>query len=133
MPVWPEPLGLAGYIYGPAKKDLQSPVIIEASLPEPFTFRVRVGTVSASSRLEVFVDRPAEPIWSQDFKPRPGILEAGRVHAPVEYIPEHLRSGLRHPVPTCRREIRLNNTVGDWLTVTEIGLQLPTAGRSPCT
>ena len=28
------------------------------------------------------------------------------------------------PLPACRRQIRLDNTVGDWMTITEIGLQL---------
>ncbi len=131
VPMWPEPLGWAGYLYGPTKKDMQSPMVVEANLPAPFMFRVRVGTVSASSRLEISVDRAAGPVWSQDFKPGPG---AGPWKQ-VVYMPQW---GIYQnvydqefiiPIPACRRQIRLNNTVGDWMTITEVGLQLAD-GRS---
>ncbi|MBM4029051.1 MAG: glycoside hydrolase [Planctomycetes bacterium] len=125
VPVWPEPLGCAGYLYGPVKKDMQSPVILQADLPEPFTFRVRVGTVSSASRLEISRDREGV-IWSQDFKPGPG----DGPWKQVVYRPEWntyqniYDQEFAIPIPLCRRQIRLDNTAGDWLTITEIGLQL---------
>ena len=131
VPTWPEPLGCAGYLYGPVKKTMQSPVLIEANLPEPFTFHVRVGIVSHSSRLEVSVDRGRGMIWHQDFKPGPG----DGPWKEVVYVPEWnvyqnvYDQDFAIPIPVCRREIRLDNTVGDWLTITEIGLELAD-GRS---
>lgn len=126
VPMWPEPLGFAGYLYGPAKEDMQSPMVIEANLPEPFTFHVRVGTVSDSGQVEVAVDRGRTMVWRQDFKPGPG-------EGPwkeVVYVPQWnvyqniYDQEFTIPVPLCRREIRLDNTVGDWLTITEIGFEL---------
>ncbi len=123
-PVWPQPLGCAGHLYGPAKKDLQSPIVIEANLPAPFTLRVRVGTVSESSRLTVAVDRRG--VWQQDFKCGPG---AGPWKQ-VVFVPEWgvyqniYDQEFSIPVPGCRREIRLDNTAGDWMTITEIGFQM---------
>jgi aryl-phospho-beta-D-glucosidase BglC (GH1 family) len=126
VPVWPEPLGCAGYLYGPGKKEMQSPAIIEANLPEPFTLHVRVGTVSSAGRLEVTVDRPGRATWSQDFKPGPG---AGPWKQ-VVYVPQwNVYQNIYDqefiiPLTACRRQIRLDNTAGDWMTITEIGLQL---------
>jgi aryl-phospho-beta-D-glucosidase BglC (GH1 family) len=126
VPVWPEPLGWAGYLYGPAKKEMQSSAVIEVNLPEPFTFHVRVGTVSSASRLEVKLDRSARTAWSQDFKPGPG---AGPWKQAV-YVPEWgiyqniYDQDFAIPLAGCRRQICLDNTVGDWLTITEVGLQL---------
>lgn len=131
VPMWPEPLGFAGYLYGPAKKDMQSPMVIEADVPEPFTFHVRVGTVSHSGRLEVLVDRGRGTVWRQDFKPGPGEGPWKQ----VVYVPQWdvyqniYDQEFAIPVPVCRRDIRLNNTVGDWLTITEIGFEMAD-GRS---
>jgi len=126
VPVWPEPLGWAGYLYGPSKKEMQSPMVIEMNLAAPFTFHVRIGTVSASSRLEVSVDRGSGPVWSQDFKPGPGVGPWKQVvYMPQWGIYQNIYDqGFVIPIPACRRQMRLNNTVGDWMTITEIGLQM---------
>jgi hypothetical protein len=126
VPAWPELLGFAGYLYGPMKRDMQSPAVVEVNLPAPFTFRVRVGTVSHSGRLEVRVDRGRGIVWQQDFAPGPGPGPWQQ----VVYVPEWdvyqnvYDQEFTIPVPSCRREIRLENTAGDWLTLTEIGFDL---------
>ena len=131
VPTWPEPLGCAGYLYGPSKKDLQSSVIIEANLPEPFTFQVRVGTVSQSGRLVVSVDLGRRGVWQQDFRPGPGDGPWNK----VVYVPQWdvyqniYDQEFSIPFTACQREIRLENTVGDWMTITEIGFQMA-GGRS---
>jgi aryl-phospho-beta-D-glucosidase BglC (GH1 family) len=125
VPVWPQPLGWSGYLYGPSKKDMQSPAVIEANLPTPFTFHLRVGAVSDSGRLELTVDR-GSPVWSQDFKPGPG---AGPWKQ-VVYVPQWgvyqniYDQDFAIPIPACHLRMLLNNTVGDWLTITQIGIQL---------
>lgn len=125
-PMWPEPLGFSGYLYGPTKPSMQSPAVIEVNLPQPFTFRVRVGTVSHSSRLQVRVDGNRRTAWQQDFKPGPG---AGPWKQ-VVYVPEWntyqnlYDQEFAVPIRSCRREIRLENVAGDWLTITEIGIDL---------
>ena len=125
VPTWPEPLGWDGYLYGPSKKEMQSPAIIEANLPAPFTFHLRVGTVSDSGRLELTVDR-GNPIWSQDFKPGPGTGPWKQ----VVYVPQWgvyqnvYDQEFVIPIPACRWRMLLNDTVGDWLTITQIGIQL---------
>jgi hypothetical protein len=127
-PTWPQPLGCAGYLYGPAKKDLQSPIVIEANLPVPFTLRLRVGTVSESSRLTVAVDRRG--VWQQDFKPGPGTGPWKQVVLVPEWgVYQNIYDQeFSIPVPGCRREIRLDNTAGDWMTITEIGFQMADGG-----
>lgn len=125
-PVWPEPLGCSGYLYGPVKASMQSPAIIDVNLPEPFTFHVRVGTVSHSGRLQVLVDRGRGMVWQQDFKPGPGEGPWKQ----VVYVPQWdvyqniYDQDFAIDIPSCRRDIRLENTVGDWLTITEIGFDL---------
>jgi hypothetical protein len=84
-----------------------------------------VGTVSDSGRLEVSADREGV-VWHQDFKPGPG----GGPWKQVVYVPEWkvyqniYDQEFVIPIAACRRRIQLDNTVGDWLTITEIGLQL---------
>jgi len=131
LPMWPEPLGCAGYLYGPTKKDMQSPMIIDANIPEPFTFHVRVGTVSSSSRLEVCVDGVRRNAWSQDFKPGPGEGPWKQVvYVPQWNVYQNIYDqDFAIPFRVCHREIRLDNTAGDWLTITEIGFELAD-GRS---
>jgi aryl-phospho-beta-D-glucosidase BglC (GH1 family) len=130
VPTWPEPLGCSGYLYGPTKKDMQSPVILLANVPEPFTFFVRVGTVSHSSRLEVALDRKGV-VWTQDFKPGPGEGPWKQ----VVYVPQWgvyqniYDQEFAILIPACQRQIRLDNTVGDWMTITELGLQLADGRR----
>jgi aryl-phospho-beta-D-glucosidase BglC (GH1 family) len=125
-PMWPEPLGCSGYLYGPTKKDMQSPIIIDANIPGPFTFHVRVGTVSSSSRLQVSVDGVSRSAWYQDFQPGPGEGPWKQVvYVPQWNIYQNIYDqefAIRFLL--CRREIRLNNIAGDWLTITEIGLEL---------
>jgi aryl-phospho-beta-D-glucosidase BglC (GH1 family) len=126
VPIWPEPLGFAGYLYGPSKKSMQSPAILDVNLPEPFTFHVRVGTVSYAGRLQVSVDLGRRMVWRQDFKPGPGEGPWKQ----VVFVPEWnvyqniYDQDFAIPIPSCRREIRLENTEGDWLTITEIALEL---------
>ena len=131
VPMWPQPLGCAGFLYGPAKKDMQSPVIIEANLPEPFTFHVRVGTVSDSGRLKVSTDRGRGTVWYQDFKCGPGEEPWKQaVYMPQWNIYQNIYDqDFAIPIPACRRDIRLDNVAGDWLTITEIGIGLAD-GRS---
>jgi aryl-phospho-beta-D-glucosidase BglC (GH1 family) len=131
IPTWPEPLGCAGYLYGPVKKDLQTPMFIEATLPEPFTFHVRVGTVSDSSRLQVSVDRGRGITWHQDFKCGPGEGPWKQaVYMPEWNIYQNIYDqDFAIPIPGCRWQIRLDNTEGDWLSITRIELQLAD-GRS---
>ncbi|MBN1508669.1 MAG: cellulase family glycosylhydrolase [Sedimentisphaerales bacterium] len=125
-PMWPEPLGCSGYLYGPAKQDMQSPMVIEANIAEPFTFHVRVGTVSSSSRLQIRVDGVSRNTWYQDFKPGPGEGPWKQVvYVPQWNIYQNIYDQeFAIPFLICRREIRLNNIAGDWMTITEIGLEL---------
>ncbi|MEN6334039.1 MAG: cellulase family glycosylhydrolase [Phycisphaerales bacterium] len=126
LPMWPEPLGCSGYLYGPMKQNMQSSAVIEANLPGPFTFRVRVGTVSHSSRLQVLVDRGRGAAWSQDFTPGPGEGPWKQ----VVYVPQWgtyqnvYDQEFAIPVSACRQQIRLSNTAGDWMTITEIAIEL---------
>ena len=126
LPMWPEPLGFSGYLYGPAKQNMQSSMVLDARISEPFTFRVRVGTVSHSSKLQVLVDRGRSAAWSQDFTPGPGEGPWKQ----VVYMPQWdtyqnvYDQEFAIPVPQCNQQIRLSNTVGDWMTITEIGIDL---------
>lgn len=131
VPTWPQPLGLSGYLYGPVKKDLQSPAIIYAQIPSPFTFHLRVGTVSSLSRLEVMVDRGRNGSWVQEFRPGPG----DGPWKQVVYVPQWdcyqniYDQTFSIQFVGCRQQISLTNTAGDWMTITQIGITLAD-GRS---
>jgi aryl-phospho-beta-D-glucosidase BglC (GH1 family) len=131
VPTWPQPLGCAGYLYGPGKQDMQSPIIIDSNIPDPFTLHIRVGAVSSSSRLTVAVDRGRRNVWSQDFTPGPGEGPWKQVvYVPQWNVYQNIYDqDFAIPFSVCRREIRLDNAVGDWMTITEIRIEL-VDGRS---
>lgn len=125
LPMWPQPLGCAGYLYGSNKAEMRSPLVIEASLTEPFIFYMRVGTVSYASNLQMWVDGRHQ--WEQSFHPGP---EEGPwkevVYRPEWGIYQNIYDRVYEvSVPSCNKAIQLTNTLGDWMTLTELGFRFP--------
>jgi hypothetical protein len=132
LPVWP-PLGLNGYLYGSAKKELQRTLRITGGLEQGGSLGLHVDSVSSEAVLEVSAD--GKQVFSHHFKPGPGLGEWKK----SDFKPEwKIYQGLydrvyeaKLPVGTQSLEIRV--TDGDWLTLT--GLSLDLKGRRteiPC-
>jgi hypothetical protein len=119
-PVWPVPLGCSGYLYGPAKKELHRPIQITAVLAEPMRLRLRVGTVS--DRAVLTITRDGTIIQHKEFTPGPGEGPWKKAeYKPKWKIYQNIYDqDIFAEIPQGTHIITLNNTDGDWLTITAI-------------
>ncbi|MBX3176635.1 MAG: cellulase family glycosylhydrolase [Candidatus Hydrogenedentes bacterium] len=125
-PVWPLPL-TNQLLFGPAKRDLQAPLVLEGPFPNGLTLRLRVGTVSDRSHLLVTADET--PLWDREFVCGPGDgewREAIWKEAWQVYQNRYDRD-YEVDIPPGAARIALRNTAGDWMTITELGARPPGA------
>ncbi len=124
VPQWPAPVAGGGYLYGPTKPELRSPMRLNVNLHAPATLTLTVGTVSASAHLVVW--QGDEELWSQTFTPGPGEGPWKEVVFRPEwnvYQNVYDRS-YEVSLSAGRYLLTLDNVRGDWLTLT--GLKLRT-------
>lgn len=121
-PEWPAPILGGGYLFSPSKPDLHSPVTLTAELYEPATLTITVGTVSRQARL--VVQREGQEIWAQDFAPGPGEGPWKEVVFKSEWNSYQNIYDRPYEVslPAGRYTLTLDNTRGDWLTLTGLAL-----------
>ena len=119
-PVWPLPL-TNQLLFGPAKPDLQAPMLIEGPFPDGLRLRLRVGTVSDRGRLVVTAD--AAQIWEHEFICGPGEGEWREAIWKEEWQVHQNRYDRDYviEIPPDTARIALRNTAGDWMTITELG------------
>lgn len=122
MPQWPQVQGLSGYLYGPGKQLLRSAVQIHANLPSPMTLRMHLATVSTNGRLVVrcgdkmlfdktLTTGPGRGPWKQsEYKSEWNIYQC-------LYDCDY-----RVALPAGRYLLEIDNTEGDWLTLSEIAI-----------
>jgi hypothetical protein len=96
---------------------------VEGSFAEPVTLRIRVGTVSCSSRLVVKADGTV--IWDKVFQCGPGEGEWKKaVYQPQWQNYQNVYDrDYTATIPAGARVIELDNVEGDWLTLTELGFK----------
>jgi aryl-phospho-beta-D-glucosidase BglC (GH1 family) len=125
MPQWPVPLAFGGYLYGPAKKDLRSPMLIEAAIDQPMQLRLRVGTVSTEATLTVTDNN--QPIFSQAFHPGPGDGPWKQSSYKAEWKVYQNLYDRDYTVELSpgKHTLRIENASGDWLTLTRIAFEAP--------
>jgi len=119
VPIWPMPK-INSFLYGPAKKDLMSPLVLEGGFKERTKLRVRVDIVSSLSRLVVKVD--GKTALDQVFKCGPGKGDWKKeVYNKEWQIYQNIyEKDYFCDIPEGTRSIELFNAEGDWLTFSEI-------------
>ncbi len=119
-PTWPQPLAIAGFLYGPNQKNLQTPIEIKISLNEPAIFRFKVGTVSQSSHISATIDDKI--VWQQDFISGPESKHGETVVYSEQWnIYQNIfNKNYEFKVPNGTYTLNLSNTQGDWLSITSI-------------
>lgn len=121
LPAWPV-AETTGFVYGPYKPELQAPLTLRGAVGG-MELRLRVGTVSGTSRLVVRAD--GEDLWEKAFVCGPGEgewREAVYVEEYDVYQNIYQRDYLVR-LPGKAKEVCIENTEGDWLTLAEIGLR----------
>lgn len=129
-PAWPIPI-IASHLYGPAKSQFQSAMVLETA--EGFFTRIgiHVDTVSSSSTLRI-TDQVGNILGEKSFVPVPNDPEAVR----SDYKPEWdiywstYDKVFWFDLPRQSAVLRLTNISGDWMTFRKIHLQVYSAGKS---
>jgi aryl-phospho-beta-D-glucosidase BglC (GH1 family) len=126
MPVPRWPMSKANsYLYGPSKKDIASPFTIEGNFPEASRLRIKVQTVSSLSKLDIKAD--GKLIFEKNFSCGAGTGEWEKVVFKPEWkIYQNIfNKNYSVTLPCSAKQITLENTAGDWMTISEIGIVLP--------
>lgn len=123
VPEWPARSIGGGFLYGPFKQSMKSPLEIRTTLGHPVTLVVRVGEVSSHARLTVWVD--GQEAAAEFFTPGPG---EGPWKESVHRTEYNSYRGLYEqdvsiPIPPGAHTVTLDNTEGDWLTIVRLALR----------
>ncbi len=119
-PAWPD-LRVNAFLYGPVKAEYQSPLRLVGRFDAPGRLRIHVDQVSGRAQLRIWADDRL--LGEHLFTPGPGEGEWKRIIYRPEwniYQNEYDRS-YTFDVDRPARELRLELTEGDWLTLREIG------------
>lgn len=119
-PAWPGYMFFSSYLFGPIKKEYQTPLIINVDIRQKTRLRIKVHKVSHLSRLIIKADN--EPVFDKVFEPGPGKGEWSRVIYEAEWdIYQNIYDKYYSTViPTGTEQITIENTEGDWLLISEI-------------
>jgi aryl-phospho-beta-D-glucosidase BglC (GH1 family) len=135
-PRWPR-MQAYGTLVAPHKPDLQPeskrPLVIHGSFDRPATLRVRVMVVSDRATLVARAD--GEPIWQHQFVCGPGEGEWKK----AEFRPQWniyqntYDRDYTLQIPAGTERVELAVVAGDWLQISEIGLQRAEAAEDSLT
>jgi hypothetical protein len=128
VPTWPIFAFINRYLYGDAKRQFKSPLILRGDFTQAAQLVIRLDTASDRARLQIradgrlvfdrlFAPGPGQGEWKEStFRPEWNIYQA-------VYDREYVA-----PIPSGTREIRIEVTEGDWLRFSEIRITpYPTA------
>jgi len=127
VPTWPL-VGTSSYLYGPQKRELQTPMTLSGIYPAGTRLDLVVGTVSVRSRLIVRADDRV--IFDKTFVSGPDSKEGEKVVFMPQWKAYQNIFGqsetIRLSAPASR--ITLSNEDGDWLTLGSVTVQPNPAG-----
>ena len=127
-PVWPR-MKANGILYAAGKSDLpadvRKPLVISGTFGVATKLRLRVHTVSAKAKLIATAD--GKEFWNRDFLPGGGKGEWKESHFIEQW---HVyRNVYDHDyettIPAGTKRVELSVPEGDWLSLSEIAIQLP--------
>ncbi len=129
-PTWPMRSG-NGIFFAPNKggiePGLKGPMVVTGPFPKKTKLRFRVGTVSSATSFAVRAD--GETIFTYHFKPGPGEGEWKKVVYREEWktYQNIYDRDYETFIPAGTQKLELQSSGGDWLTLTELGLQAENA------
>jgi hypothetical protein len=122
VPAWPA-AQVSAFLYGNGKADLQSSLVIEGPLGGK-TLRLHLKAVSARAKLRV-IDGHGAILWEHEFQPGPGQGEWKKVVFKSEWktYQNIYDRDYRIAIPAGASRLEVRNVDGDWLTISEVGLE----------
>jgi len=124
VPRWPASK-INAFLYGNGKKDIASPMTISGTFPASTIVRVRVNSVSARSTLVIKAD--GKQILEKSFVCGAGTGEWKKAEYKAEWkIYQNVYDkDYTAVLPAPAKQVVIENTDGDWMTFSEIGIALP--------
>ncbi|HEY6073834.1 MAG TPA: cellulase family glycosylhydrolase [Anaerolineales bacterium] len=121
VPTWPMVL-INPYLYGEMKTALQSPLILRVSIPEAVSLIIRVNVVTTQATLRVRTD--GATAFEKSFMPGPGQGEWKESKYSSQWGSYQAVYDREYEarVPAGIREIAIEITSGDWMTISEVRL-----------
>jgi len=118
-PTWPVYMFFSSYLFGPIKKEYQTPLIINVDIRQKTRLRIKVHKVSHLSRLIIKADN--EPVFDKVFEPGPGKGEWSRVIYEAEWdIYQNIYDKYYSTViPAGTEQITIENTEGEGSIITD--------------
>jgi len=123
-PAWP-PVKLAGYLYGSAKPDLKSALVLEGSFKSGTEITLKLNQLSAKALIQARAD--GKVIAEEHFNPmaNPSDWKAVKSDAGWTYHEPAAERRFKAVLTQVAREITFENVEGDWLSFSELGIRPP--------
>ena len=123
-PTWP-PVQLAGHLYGPAKPDLRSPLVLQGDFKPGTEIALKVQQVSVKARIVAKAD--GKVVAEQTFDPQasPGEWNPVKSESPWTYHQPAKELVFKVTLANAAHEFSIENADGDWLKFGELSLRLP--------
>lgn len=123
-PTWPPPR-MAGYLYGPSKKEFQSPLILRGDFPAGTEFALKLDRLSGNVKLQARADGQEVGELLCDPKASPGSWKPVKSDSPW---PFHEPAGELHftvKLARAAHEFSFANVAGDWIIFTQLRVRRP--------
>jgi hypothetical protein len=125
-PTWPRfQTQVCDYLYGPSKRDWQSPLVLQGNFPAGTRLDFVVGTVSVRGRLTLRADN--QVVFDQTYVSGPEPTQGEKIVYKAEYkIYQNIFNQARSVALTRpATRLSLSDDEGDWVTLTSLSLQTP--------
>lgn len=127
-PVWP-PLRLTGHLYGPAKPDLKSPLVLRGELPTATEIALKFVQLSSRASVVARVDGMIAREAIYDPKANPADWKPVKSEGPWVYHEPTKELQFAFTLPAAAKEIVIEALDGDWIRFSEISVQPPGSDR----
>ena len=128
-PTWPPQFQIGGYLYGAAKPELRSPLVLQGELPAGMELTLRLN--QASQKVHLVAQADGRAVAEGTYDPQADPQNWRRVESEQRW-PIYQASGevrWSAVLPTAAQQFSLENAAGDWLKFSELTVQLPGGRR----
>jgi hypothetical protein len=130
---WPEPtwpiIKIAGYLYGPVKSELRSPLTITGNFKSGTEISFKVFQVS--SKAKIVAQANGKTVAEKMFDPKLNPADWKKAQGESKYVYMEPTGEMLFKVtlPANTHELSLDNVDGDWLKFNELTIRLPDGKR----
>lgn len=130
---WPEPtwpiVRIAGYLYGPVKKEFAADLVLEGPLPAGAEVSLRLDRISG--RMDLLADAVGAVVARRAIDPAAETNDWLRSPKDPKYRIYEARGDVRFTIPLAAGTPRLaiRAAAGDWITFSELAIRMPDGTR----